>query len=1312
MKNFFSTSKKFLSNFNNFNKTNRQLSSHISNCNYNLNINSSNFNSLGINKIGLKWFSNSINSNNNSNNSNNNNNSKNSNNNTNKKNLKPEKEKNSKDNKNEKNVKNDNKDIKENTNEKSDINIKNNQKNNKVNSSNNSNQNKTNISKNKNINNSSTFHLNKNIPSFIKEADWTQDTENVDTLTPEELLEIENFTNRANLENNEFEFSDKFKERESEKENKEKNTGDNNNNNDSNNELLPLIYFYQPILPYNQITIHVPNKMDLFFGLILKYGKIKVIDEETTLIQDICLFNEKEEMLKNNNINGKQWVYGTKCEILYKKGKLEIKGLDCIYKIKTLKPGKYKFFNVNDAIKYDIGTPAMNFINYEQFTSNLLEKSSKQQKSKLQSFLGKFHHLNAYLDKCHNYFKNIMMLTDTINKNLELDENFFGDNNQSFLFKYQDISNMLEFYNSENVSNTLTNVFDEFKLASEDEEFMDYLNKENKEDKFEQNNDQQQEEQKPNKFHEKQEYLKSLIDDSHFVISKYFDDLIKFQNYFTLKTHIIYNAIYSNPNELENLQNFNDLQEKLFEIDLLLEKVNNFIDLKYNVYKFSKRYRLNVDNPMANKTEEEKKLINKYKEAYESKISEVDQIEKEKENISQKLAQIKNMSDEVRETIEKELNKISGVNYESENGKRFEYLNHIISLPWDQKDTPKWDINYAKNVLDENLYGLQETKQRIYEFIAKNMRTNNQKGCVLLLSGGPGTGKTRIAKLIGEALQRKVGFISLAGISDGKTILGFKRTYISSTPGVFIREMQKVNTTNPVIVIDEIDKINLRYGTSSVYNALLQLMNPEENHRFQDHYLELPFDFSNVIFILTSNNNEIFAPLLDRMEVIKIDPYVYYEKFLIAKNYALKQILKEYHMENLEITDRALYELIYTYCKNEAGVRKLKKLLENIVRKITAKIELGELSNMIKKEINDGKMKEDEFSSNSTLEEEVEIQNKYLKYLQINSNNIFKIVDENNTEDSVLANIISNRHKLGEYGMCIGLFVSKTENLNSWGDASIFSVYLQPKKNKKIEYGDQLKNYEMKKIYNNNEEENMEELLNGKFEHPSSNLEEEIKNAKLENNNKANKDKDSKDKDVSLLKQKSLKYEVVSTGNLGEDSIQSLNIALDLAGEYLLKINKKKYENYFIHKEIHYDCPQILQPKSGPSAGVVNFLSCMSAALKTPIIPNIAMTGEVSIEGYVLKIGGVKEKCQGAQRYGVMTLVLPIGNKNDFMDLQPNLKNSFKRVFFAKSVDEIYEIGFDGDVSEIDCFEGNIENSVINLERENYLQNNLIDKLF
>lgn len=279
-------------------------------------------------------------------------------------------------------------------------------------------------------------------------------------------------------------------------------------------------------------------------------------------------------------------------------------------------------------------------------------------------------------------------------------------------------------------------------------------------------------------------------------------------------------------------------------------------------------------------------------------------------------------------------------------------------MPWDSRVEPFWDVQYSKDVLEKSHYGMSETKERILEFIAKNKRINSQKGMVLLLTGPPGVGKTSIAKSIGECLKRPTTIISMGGQNDPMHIKGSKRTYVDSQPGIFVKEVQRLECKNPVIVIDEIDKVGFNSMKGDVSSTLLELLNPEQSNQFRDSFLDLEFDFSEVIYICTSNSIEnMLGPLLDRIEVINVPAYLPVEKLNIAKNYLMPILEKEYGFsehqatptassshdattkENVTLTDAAIMEIINHYCGHEAGVRNLRKALDRVFRKITAKIE-------------------------------------------------------------------------------------------------------------------------------------------------------------------------------------------------------------------------------------------------------------------------------------------------------------------------------------------------------------------------------------
>lgn len=262
-------------------------------------------------------------------------------------------------------------------------------------------------------------------------------------------------------------------------------------------------------------------------------------------------------------------------------------------------------------------------------------------------------------------------------------------------------------------------------------------------------------------------------------------------------------------------------------------------------------------------------------------------------------------------------------------------------MPWDSRVEPFWDVQYSKDVLEKSHYGMSETKERILEFIAKNKRINSQKGMVLLLTGPPGVGKTSIAKSIGECLKRPTTIISMGGQNDPMHIKGSKRTYVDSQPGIFVKEVQRLECKNPVIVIDEIDKVGFNSMKGDVSSTLLELLNPEQSNQFRDSFLDLEFDFSEVIYICTSNSiANMLGPLLDRIEVINVPAYLPVEKLNIAKNYLMPILEKEYGFsehqaiptassshdattkENVTLTDAAIMEIINHYCgtRPESGI--------------------------------------------------------------------------------------------------------------------------------------------------------------------------------------------------------------------------------------------------------------------------------------------------------------------------------------------------------------------------------------------------------
>jgi len=302
----------------------------------------------------------------------------------------------------------------------------------------------------------------------------------------------------------------------------------------------------------------------------------------------------------------------------------------------------------------------------------------------------------------------------------------------------------------------------------------------------------------------------------------------------------------------------------------------------------------------------------------------------DKDNFQKMLDETEEMPDRIRKIIQEEINGLENKSSDMDSARKSSYLQHVFRLPWDKRVETYWDVQYSKQVLEGSHFGMVETKERILEFIAKNKRINSKKGMVLLLTGPPGVGKTSIANSIGDCLKRPTAVISMSGQSDPSHMKGSKRTYVDSQPGIFIKELQRLEVRNPVLIVDEIDKIGFNSLKGDPSSTLLELLNPEQSNTFSDNYLDFEFDFSECIFICTSNSTQtMLQPLLDRIEVIEVPPYLPTEKLSIANKYIIPGFKKEYgfteEKEEISFTNAAIAKIIKNYCGYEAGVRNLKK---------------------------------------------------------------------------------------------------------------------------------------------------------------------------------------------------------------------------------------------------------------------------------------------------------------------------------------------------------------------------------------------------
>jgi len=522
--------------------------------------------------------------------------------------------------------------------------------------------------------------------------------------------------------------------------------------------------------------------------------------------------------------------------------------------------------------------------------------------------------------------------------------------------------------------------------------------------------------------------------------------------------------------------------------------------------------------------------------------------------------------EEAVKVVDEEIQKLSGLEpSSSEFNVTRNYLEWLTSLPWGVVSEEKLDIAHAKDILDGDHYGLKDVKERILEFIAVGKLRGTTQGKIITLVGPPGVGKTSIGQSIAKALDRKFFRFSVGGMSDVAEIKGHRRTYVGAMPGKLVQCLKSTGVSNPVVLIDEIDKIG-RGFSGDPSSALLELLDPEQNGTFLDHYLDVPVDLSKVLFLCTANIlDTIPGPLLDRMEVVRLSGYIADEKKEIARKYLEKEAKSKTGVkdEQATVTDQALSTLIEEYCR-EAGVRNLQKHLEKIYRKVAYKIAV-----------------DDEATTDEKMQESK-------KSYEINETDLVDYVGQ--------APFQSERfYEHTPPGVVTGL---------AWTAMGGSTLYVEC--------------------------------------------------AKIESSpGKGN-----------------LKV----TGSLGDVMRESYQIAFTHARTLL---EKKEPENtFFADASIHLHVPHGGTPKDGPSAGCTMITAMLSLALEKPIKANLAMTGEVTLTGRVLPIGGVKEKTMAARRSGIKELVFPKGNQKDYEELAEEIKEGLI-VHFVESYDEIYDVAFE-----------------------------------
>lgn len=641
---------------------------------------------------------------------------------------------------------------------------------------------------------------------------------------------------------------------------------------------------------------------------------------------------------------------------------------------------------------------------------------------------------------------------------------------------------------------------------------------------------------------------------------KYSRILIKHLERYINKVPYIGNAIMSQLSSVSGLDELCDLIASFLTIDyhkkkkyitiidpierckLLIEDMNEDLQL----VALEQKIESEVEKEL-NETQKEYFLREKIK-AMQRELGETNSKDDEVVRLRKKVVKLK-CNTKVKEKINRELARYEAINSNSpELGMIREYLDWLLNLPWNNSTKDNEDLSKVKAILDSSHYALDEVKTRIIEYLAVKQNTKNSRSPILCLVGPPGVGKTSLAISIANSLNRKVTKISVGGINDEAEIIGHRRTYIGANPGRIIQGIRRAGTSNPVFIIDEIDKMTKDIKGDPA-SSLLEVLDPEQNSKFSDHYIEEDFDLSKVFFIATANYIEqIPYELRDRLEIINLSSYTEYEKLDIAKRHLVPKELEEHGLTPLQIqiTDEALMVMIRNYTK-EAGVRELERVIATLLRKI-------------------------------------------VKEILLEKNTIFYKIDENNLE-----NYLGKKK----------YFYTENANKNEIGVVNGMAYTV---------FGGDILPIE-----------------------------------------------------ANIFKGKG---DLILTGSLGEVMQESCQIALSY-----IKANKEEFKidtSLLEENNIHIHFPEGAVSKDGPSAGIAITSALISVFTKKTVNFNIAMTGEITLHGRVLAIGGLKEKVIGAHRAGIKTVYLPVENEKDLEEIPLDIRNDIK-FHYVSNYSEIYK---------------------------------------
>ncbi|RLK46413.1 ATP-dependent proteinase [Alkalispirillum mobile] len=598
-----------------------------------------------------------------------------------------------------------------------------------------------------------------------------------------------------------------------------------------------------------------------------------------------------------------------------------------------------------------------------------------------------------------------------------------------------------------------------------------------------------------------------------------------------------------------------DEKQHVLEIENVrerLEHLMSLIEAELDILQIEKRIRGRVKQQMEKSQREY--YLNEQMKAIQKELGELEDVPNETEDLERKIEE-SGMPKEAAEKAKAELNKLKMMSPMSAEATVVRnYLDWLVDVPWKKRSRVRKDLKHAEQVLDADHYGLEKVKERILEYLAVQQRVRKVKGPILCLVGPPGVGKTSLGQSIARATNRKFTRMSLGGVRDEAEIRGHRRTYIGSLPGKIVQNLAKVGTRNPLFLLDEIDKMAMDFRGDPA-SALLEVLDPEQNSTFGDHYLEVEFDLSDVMFVATANTMNIPAPLLDRMEVIRLPGYTEDEKINIAERYLLQKQMKANGIRKteLEVKQTAIRDIIRYYTR-EAGVRNLERELAKICRKVVKDLVAP-----------DSKTKTD-------ADGKVIVSAKNLdKYLGVRRYR-YGVAEESD-----------------QVGQVTGL---------AW-----------------TEVGGELLTIESAVV-------------------PG-------------------------------------KGKVTHTGKLGDVMKESIHAASTVvrARADRLGVDPEFHQN----KDIHIHVPEGAIPKDGPSAGIGMCTALVSALTGIPVKASVAMTGEITLRGEVLPIGGLKEKLLAALRGGIKTVLIPEENRKDLQEIPKNIKSRLK-IIPVRWIDEVLDV--------------------------------------